>query len=284
MELQKNGIYQRHECAVFLKTNEGFGGLSNMAGGYPLSMNGIRILTSEALYQACRFPHMPDVQKLIIGQSSPMTAKMKSKPYRKDSRPDWDEIRVQIMHWCLRVKLVQNWEKFSALLLSTGNRPIVEESYRDPFWGAKPVDSESLVGVNVLGQLLTELRDELKGPDVDILRVIEPPAFPKFLLIGKPIGAIRCPTLQASSLHVSVSSNPPCYEQLALNAHTSVAKSNTVESEEMVIQKLHQGTASSLPSVPALSEPIHYQLPLEGFDSAASTEKSTPKIRHKKAS
>src|SRR6266704_6624321 len=140
IDLQESKTYRRDECAVFLKTKEQFGGLSNMAGGYSLFINGIRILTSEALYQACRFPHKPDIQKLIIGQASPMTAKMVSKPHRKDSRPDWDEVRVQIMRWCLRVKLAQHWETFGELLLSTGERSIVEESSRDPFWGAKPTN------------------------------------------------------------------------------------------------------------------------------------------------
>ena len=70
--------YDRASSVVFRKTDEPFGGLSNMASGFPLSLNGSRILTSEALYQACRFPHRPEVQRLIIEQKSPMTAKMKS--------------------------------------------------------------------------------------------------------------------------------------------------------------------------------------------------------------
>jgi predicted NAD-dependent protein-ADP-ribosyltransferase YbiA (DUF1768 family) len=86
--------YKRAESAVFSKTKEAFGGLSNMAAGFPIRVNGVRILTSEALYQASRFPHLPDVQRLIIEQLSPMTTKMKSKPYRKDSRPDWDRVRI----------------------------------------------------------------------------------------------------------------------------------------------------------------------------------------------
>jgi predicted NAD-dependent protein-ADP-ribosyltransferase YbiA (DUF1768 family) len=57
---------------------------------------------------------MPDFQRMVIDETSPMTAKMKSKPYRKDSRPDWEDVRVQVMRWCLRVKLAQNWETFSA--------------------------------------------------------------------------------------------------------------------------------------------------------------------------
>lgn len=183
--------YHKSECAVFLKTAEQYGGLSNMAGGYPLSINGIRILTSEALYQACRFPHLPEVQKLIIGQKSPMAAKMKSKPYRKDSRSDWDDVRVQVMRWCLRVKLVQHWEKFGDLLVSTGDKPIVEESYRDQFWGAKPTDDETLCGANVLGRLLVELREQLKGSDPQKTWVVEPPPLSNFLLLGGPIDSIE---------------------------------------------------------------------------------------------
>ena len=149
--------YDRRTSVVFLKTKEAFGGLSNMAAGFPLRVNDIQIRTSEALYQACRFPHLPQVQAEIIAQKSPMTAKMKSKPHRKESRSDWDRVRVKIMRWCLRVKLAQNWESFGKLLLKTGDRPIVEQSKKDSFWGAKPIDDEILVGMNVLGRLLMEL-------------------------------------------------------------------------------------------------------------------------------
>lgn len=180
--------YSRKESVVFLKTDEPFGGLSNMAGGYPIHVNGVRILTSEALYQVCRFPHLPDVQKLIIGQISPMTAKMRSKPYRKDSRPDWDQVRVRIMRWCLRMKLANNWNTFSELLLRTGERPIVEESRKDDFWGAKDVDDGgTLVGMNVLGRLLMELREQVKQQGRDAALDIAPPDIPQFLLFGRPI-------------------------------------------------------------------------------------------------
>ena len=180
--------YCRQESVVFLKTNEPFGGLSNMAGGYPIHVNGVRILTSEALYQVCRFPHLPDVQKLIISQVSPMTAKMRSKPYRKDSRPDWDQVRVRIMRWSLRMKLANNWDTFSVLLLKTGERPIVEESRKDDFWGAKVVDDgDTLVGMNVLGRLLMELREQVKLQGRDAALDVAPPDIPEFLLFGRPI-------------------------------------------------------------------------------------------------
>ncbi|HSC20101.1 MAG TPA: NADAR family protein [Solirubrobacterales bacterium] len=184
--------YRRAESVVFLKTNEPFGGLSNMAGGFPLCVNGLRILTSEALYQACRFPYRPEVQRLILEQASPMTAKMKSKPYRSESRPDWNQVRVKVMRWCLRVKLAQNWDAFSQLLLATGERPIVEQSRRDDFWGARPVDQQTLVGMNVLGRLLMELREVAKIERRTVLRV-EPADIPDFLLDGRSIETVTAP-------------------------------------------------------------------------------------------
>ncbi|MGY2958183.1 ribA/ribD-fused uncharacterized protein [Pseudomonas sp. TE6349] len=184
--------YVRSEVVVVFKTKEAFGGLSNMASGYPLQINGIRILTTEALYQACRFPHMPEIQREIIGQHSPMTAKMKSKPYRKDSRSDWDEVRYKVMRWCLRVKLAQNYAEFGRLLLATHDRPIVEQSRKDDYWGAKLADElgETLTGQNVLGRLLMELREKLKEDTEERLKSVPPLGIPHFMLLGKPIETV----------------------------------------------------------------------------------------------
>lgn len=184
--------YVRGEVVVVYKTKEDFGGLSNMASGYPLQINSVRILTTEALYQACRFPHLPEVQREIIGQHSPMTAKMKSKPHRKDSRPDWDEVRYKVMRWCLRVKLAQNYAEFGRLLLATRDRPIVEQSRKDDYWGAKLADEvgDTLIGQNVLGRLLMELREKLKDDTEGALKSVPPLGIPDFLLLDKPIETV----------------------------------------------------------------------------------------------
>jgi len=183
-------IYERRGAITFRKTNERFGGLSNMAGGYPLNVNGVKILTSEALYQACRFPLLPEVQRQIIAERSPMSAKMKSKPYRNQSRPDWDNVRIKIMRWCLQVKLVQNWDKFSELLLETGDLPIVEESSKDDFWGAKPKDELILIGANALGRLLMELREQVKNGEITSQSIIKPLSISDFLLYGQEINLV----------------------------------------------------------------------------------------------
>ena len=129
--------YDPLRSVAFRKTKERYGGLSNMASGFPIVVNGIRIRTAEALYQACRYPTRPDVQRLIIEERSPMTAKMKAKRFTNDTRRDWDNVRVKIMRWCLRVKLAQNWDSFGTLLLSTGDASIVEDSRKGCLLGSE---------------------------------------------------------------------------------------------------------------------------------------------------
>ena len=213
-------VYDRTSSVVFLKTKEEFGGLSNMAGGFPLVVNDIPIRTSEALYQACRFPHLPDVQKLIIDQRSPMTAKMKGKPYRHDSRSDWNKVRINVMRWCLRVKLVQNWTTFGRLLLETNSRPIVEQSRKDDFWGAKPVDEDTLVGMNVLGRLLMELRESVKTEPPETFGEVRPLRIHDFLLYGHGIELVR-----AASAYGSISSEDREWK----DARTPVVQSHNAQ-------------------------------------------------------
>lgn len=184
--------YLRTDVIVVYKTKEKFGGLSNMASGFPVCVNDVQILTSEALYQACRFPHLPSVQREILWQRSPMIAKMKSKLYIKYSRPDWDLVRTRIMRWCLRVKLAQNYDTFGQLLLDTKDYPIVELSLKDDYWGtrANGERGEILIGQNVLGRLLMELRELLKKDEFGALKVVQPLSIQNFFLLGKPISPV----------------------------------------------------------------------------------------------
>ncbi len=120
-----------------------------------------------------------------------MTAKMKAKTFKSQTREDWDDVRFKIMRWCLRVKLNQNFAEFGRLLLATKERPIVEQSRRDTYWGAKLSDDGSaLVGQNVLGRLLMELREKLVTNGEAAFEVVEPLAIQDFLFLGRPIEPI----------------------------------------------------------------------------------------------
>jgi len=184
--------YKADDCCVFRKTKEEYGGLSNMASGFPLRINNHYIYSSEALYQACRFPDMPEVQREILAQASPMTAKMKSKPFRKQSRADWEEQKITIMRWCLKVKLAQNFLKFGLLLEQTYFKSIVEDSLKDDFWGAKRQkgDENLLIGVNALGRLLMELREKYYSEKRYELLIVNPPPISNFFLLGETIGKL----------------------------------------------------------------------------------------------
>jgi N-glycosidase YbiA len=192
-------IYTRAESAVFKKTAEQWGGLSNMAPGYPLCVNGVYIRSLEALYQACRYPNHPEIQQKILSQNSPMTAKMVGKPHRESTRDDWQNLRIVIMKWCLRVKLAQNYEKFSALLIETNSLAIVENSNKDDFWGAKPTGLDEFVGVNALGRLLMELRELVKSKSKDELMLVPNPNISNFRLLGENIVEVRSTDIKPQS-------------------------------------------------------------------------------------
>lgn len=181
-------IYNISDVISFRKTTEPFGGLSNMAAGYSLNINGILIPTAEHLYQACRFPFHPEIQEAIISEPSPMNAKSVGRKNIHHSRNDWDDVRIAVMRWCLRIKLSQNWDKFSAVLAQTQNKPIVEFTRTDKMWGAVQ-QGDTYVGVNALGRLLMEIREEYvkKGAQP---YCIEPPDIKDFYLLSVPVDII----------------------------------------------------------------------------------------------
>jgi ribA/ribD-fused uncharacterized protein len=186
--------YHSKEVVSFLKTNEAFGGLSNMAGGHLITLYGVRFRTSEHLYQALKFPDHPEIQLEIAETPSPIAAKMvaRKRDYQPLIRPDWEEIKLPVMAYCLRAKLKCNFQKFGDLLRSTGSADIVEvSSKKDTFWGCVP-DGDLLVGHNHLGVLLTDLRDELvlEGEGAGRRMELPPPAGVALRINGRPVGTL----------------------------------------------------------------------------------------------
>ncbi len=184
-------VYHKENSCIFKKNKEEFGGLSNMATGFPLRVNGVEIRTTEALYQACRYPHLPEIQQKIIEQKSPMQVKMISNMNKKKSREDWDNIRLKVMKWCIKVKLAQNFVSFGTVLHETGLKNIVENSAKDNFWGAIPNEEGTIfTGKNALGRLLMDLRQAFYGKDTFSLLFVDPPQIENFLLYNEPIRTI----------------------------------------------------------------------------------------------
>lgn len=192
----------QNAVVTFKKTNEQFGGFSNMSGDFPLRVNGVRVRSSEHLYQALKFTDHPDVQKAIFDEPSPMRAKWiaKSKDDKeknkegnlKKVRKDWEEIQMEVMEFCLKMKLIWHWVAFGQLLRSTEGTEIFEIEAREvksPFWGVVP-DKNGFRGENRLGELLMKLRDELIDSDNESLMVVAAPAHLGLKFLGAEIEAV----------------------------------------------------------------------------------------------
>lgn len=161
--------YQSAECAAFMRSRDRYGRLSNMTYGYPLEVNSLRFQGPEGLYQALKYPEEPGFQEQIGAANSGMEAKKVA--YRNPNiRPDWEEVKVHAMLYTVAVKLAQH-PRWADALEETGELDIVEMSFRDDFWGAKPDKGQTvLTGRNVLGKVLTELRTELRLHEGDGLK------------------------------------------------------------------------------------------------------------------
>lgn len=70
-------------------------------------------------------------------------------------RPDWEQIKDEVMLRILRAKFAL--PRLRKLLLGTGDQPLVEDR-PDPYWG-RGLDGK---GKNMLGILLVEIRAEIR--------------------------------------------------------------------------------------------------------------------------
>ncbi|MDP2452491.1 MULTISPECIES: hypothetical protein [unclassified Kaistella] len=75
--------YQKSNSITFAKTDGRFGGLSNMAPGYPLFINEVNIQSVEILYQACRFPDGIGYFRFCNSDELPYKAYVEVIPFKK---------------------------------------------------------------------------------------------------------------------------------------------------------------------------------------------------------
>ena len=102
-------------------------------------------------------------------------------------------------HWSLRVKLACNFNNFGELLRNSRNAEIVENSSKDRFWGAVPVNDDYLQGQNVLGVLIAKLRQEwVMGQEFAC--EVEPPEITNCRLLGDDISTIEPPEYFSKTL------------------------------------------------------------------------------------
>lgn len=115
---------------------------------------GIEYPSVEHAYMSAKSDDMEWKSKCADKQIT--AAQIKRESRKIILRPDWDEIKLDIMETCLREKFSK--EPFKSKLAATGDEYIQEgNTWGDKFWG---VDLESGEGFNYLGKIIMEIRDE----------------------------------------------------------------------------------------------------------------------------
>ena len=165
-------VYPISQSVFFHKKTDSHWILSNMSA-CPLEIDGIPFKSSEHLFQKLKFATPKSITAVYQSKSPKMTAKHFQK-LGGHKRADWEQIRVDVMKFCLQQKYEQ-CPKFREELESTKGYNIVElqdskrdkETSRANAWGVK-TKGENYEGPNLMGRLLMELRDgtmEYKLPE-----------------------------------------------------------------------------------------------------------------------
>lgn len=136
--------------------------LSNFSA-FTLIWRDQRFDTSEAAYHYEKFigggSQSNAVARHILNAPSAHEAFKIAERNKDLRRLDWDAVKVPIMRSILRAKVEQH-EYVRRKLLETGDRELIEDSWRDDFWGWGP----NRDGQNMLGKLWMGVRASLRSP------------------------------------------------------------------------------------------------------------------------
>jgi ribA/ribD-fused uncharacterized protein len=144
------------ETIEFYRVDDEYGEFSNFSP-HPINLDGERWPTSEHYFQAQKFEE-PAVRKRIRQASGPMEAARMGRDRKLKLRRDWESAKDGVMHKAVAAKFSQH-PGLRELLLSTGDARLVEHTDNDAYWG----DGGDGRGRNKLGQILMQVRDELRG-------------------------------------------------------------------------------------------------------------------------
>lgn len=141
----------------FYHSDQPWGELSNFSR-HPIYMAHRVWPTVEHFYQAQKFVGT-GLEERIRRCSSPMTAKQLAGDLAADlRRADWPAVKEIVMYTALVAKFSQHPD-LAELLLRSGDRPLIEHTRNDAYWG----DGGDGSGLNRLGELLMRVRTELRS-------------------------------------------------------------------------------------------------------------------------
>ena len=130
--------------------------LSNFSA-FSIIWKGLRFDTSEAVYHWEKFPGRQDIRDKIQNATSAHGALKLAEAHKRFRRPNWNDVKVKTMRAILKEKVAQH-QYVRRKLIATGDRELVEDSWRDDFWGWGPNKD----GENTLGKLWMQIREEIR--------------------------------------------------------------------------------------------------------------------------
>lgn len=124
-------------------------GLSNFTGGVEIEFQAAKTLD-------------PGMRKAILAARSPAEAKRIGR--RAQLRPDWEQVKLEVMTEAVARKFAPG-SRYARELLATGDRQLIEgNSWGDQFWGAVR-EGDGWRGHNHLGTILMARRTWLRAEE-----------------------------------------------------------------------------------------------------------------------
>lgn len=113
--------------------------------------------TNEHYFQAMKFIHSPQDMEDVRRAATPKLAASVGRDRKRPLRPDWEEVKDDIMRQGV-LKKFETHADIRDVLLSTGDTEIVENAPGDRYWGI----GKDGTGKNMLGIILMETRAILR--------------------------------------------------------------------------------------------------------------------------
>jgi len=148
MEDYKNPIY-------FYNRDDLYYEFTNFAP-FPIRMGVSVWPTSEHYFQAMKFSTIPEIMEEIRRLEQPRDAFEAARKYAQFARQDWNDVKDGVMYSAVTEKFKQ-WPKLQEMLLATGDRPLIEHTTQDSYWG-----DGGGTGQNKLGSILEKVRFDLR--------------------------------------------------------------------------------------------------------------------------
>jgi hypothetical protein len=142
----------------FYKVSDPYGCFSNFSP-HPIQVEGSYWQTVEHYYQAQKFVGTENERLIaVIRQTqTPMEAATLGRDRTRKLRPDWEQVKRQVMWQGVLTKFLTHTD-IQAILLDTGEELIVEDSPTDYYWGC----GQDKTGQNQLGEILMNVRQEVR--------------------------------------------------------------------------------------------------------------------------